>query len=82
MILKLSIGIYAIDDMIRGAMLGMKASYPFTNYVWNVATFFPEASEAKKTKNSIEWTRRNNGLVFQDETFGSDVNTQFLGISE
>lgn len=74
MLLNLSIGIYAIDDMICGAMIGMKASHPFTNYVWNVAPFFPSNTK----KMSIEWTKRNNGLVLQDENFGTDVNTTIL----
>jgi Glycosyltransferase family 25 (LPS biosynthesis protein) len=40
----------------------------FEWYVWN-ATMFPAASATMPK----DWTKRNSGLVFQDETFGSDV---------
>jgi hypothetical protein len=69
MLLNLSIGVYGIDGMIYGATLGMKKSHPFTTYTWNVADFFP----CDLRKMNVEWTHRNNGLVFQDEYFGTDL---------
>ena len=75
MLLNLSIGVYPIDDMIRGAMIGMKNTHPMSIYTWNVADFFP----CDLHKMSFEWTRRNNGLVFQDEIFGTDVNIELVG---
>jgi len=77
MLLNLSIGVYAIDDMIRGAMMGMKNSHQMTVYIWNVADFFP----CDLQKMGYEWTRRNNGLVFQDEAFGTDVNMELAIVS-
>ncbi len=78
MLLRLSIGVYAVDDMIHG-MISHKnrrsnKEYPFTAIVWNVSKFFP-CSETDMTHN---WKIRNNGLVFQDEIFGTDVDKRVL----
>lgn len=73
-LLNLSIGMYPIDDMIRGIMIRQHPEYPLVNYVWNAADFFP--CDLRKMKN--DFTKRNNGLVFQDEVFGSEVNPAFI----
>jgi len=73
-LLNLSFGIYPVDTMIRDAIIAMKPSHPLATYTWNVADFFPCNS---KTMGK-ESTRRNNGMVFQDEQFGTDVNPLYF----
>lgn len=53
------------DHQIQCYFLG--ARHAFEWYVWN-ATMFPGRPQA-----THEWAIRNTGLVFQDETFGSEV---------
>jgi GR25 family glycosyltransferase involved in LPS biosynthesis len=72
-LLNLSIGVYAIDNMIRHAIMCCPKN-KLTTYVWNVASFFPCPE-----KNMLyDWTRRNNGLVFQDDSFGTDVDKRLI----
>jgi GR25 family glycosyltransferase involved in LPS biosynthesis len=64
-------GVSTVDCMLIDAYkahLYQGAPLPLEWYVWN-GTFFP-TSQAQMDKG---WTKRNGGLVFQDETFGSDV---------
>ncbi len=75
MLLGLSIGIYAIDDMLRHATM-INRDKALTTYVWNVAPFFP----CKQQNMLYDWTRRNNGLVFQDDSFGTDVDKRLLNL--
>ena len=59
-------GLYTIDTMLKVEMdLNTKS---FQWYVWN-GKLFP-CSEAEMPNG---WSKRNNGLVFQDESFGTDV---------
>jgi hypothetical protein len=41
----------------------------FNWYVWNGSSFYP----SKLKMQNHRWNVRNNGLVFQDETFGTDI---------
>lgn len=75
MIFTLPMGVYTIDcmiiDMMKHKLMHPESmrSYPFTWYVWNGRSFYPtELQEMPKG-----WTKRNCGLVFQDESFGSEV---------
>lgn len=75
MIFTLPKGVYTIDCMIIDMMKyklmhsDNMRSHPFTWYVWNGRNFYPtELQEMPKG-----WTKRNCGLVFQDESFGSEV---------
>lgn len=75
MLLQLSVGVYTIDCMIIDMMKyklihanNMNQS-PFTWYVWNGQTFYP--TDVQNMPKG--WTKRNGGLVFQDESFGSEV---------
>jgi GR25 family glycosyltransferase involved in LPS biosynthesis len=59
-------GIFTIDTMLK---VHMETANPSFNwYVWNGA-FFPDPSREMK----CGWTKRNQGLVFQDVKLGSDV---------
>lgn len=59
-------GIYTIDTMLKVAMEWPKP--PFQWLVWNSFEF-----PCQKANMSSAWRKRNNGLVFQDETFGTDI---------
>jgi GR25 family glycosyltransferase involved in LPS biosynthesis len=69
-------GVYTIDCMIIDMMkykLHFKdkngKEYPFKWYVWNARDFFP----SNLVHMPKGWTKRNCGLVFQDESYGSEV---------
>jgi GR25 family glycosyltransferase involved in LPS biosynthesis len=78
MLLNRKLGVYTIDCMIIDSMKhrlmtmnnenSLFKSNPFTWYVWN-GNFYP--TEIKNMPK--DWTKRNSGLVFQDESFGSEV---------
>jgi hypothetical protein len=75
MLLKHQIGVYTIDCMIIDMMKyklnhpeSQKAN-PFQWYVWNGQKFYP--TDLQNMPKG--WTKRNGGLVFQDESFGSEV---------
>lgn len=59
-------GVYTIDNMFHDMQLAK--TFPTTYYIWN-ATMYP-CKDAYMDKG---WTRRNHGLVFQDETLGSYI---------
>lgn len=62
-------GIYTIDTMLK---VHMETRAPqFDWYVWN-GSFFPDEARDNASGGS-GWTKRNQGLVFQDVRFGSDV---------
>lgn len=75
MLLQHSIGVYTIDCMIIDMMKyklmnpSQMSKYPFTWYVWNGRSFYP--TDLQNMPKG--WTKRNCGLVFQDESFGSEV---------
>ena len=75
MLLSHSIGVYTIDcmiiDMMKHKLMNpdQMNKHPFVWYVWNGQTFYP--SELQNMPKG--WTKRNCGLVFQDESFGSEV---------
>jgi hypothetical protein len=78
MLLNLSVGVYAIDDMIKGIVHKNRiynTNDSFIAIIWNVAKFFP-CDEIKNM--TYYWKIRNNGLVFQDEVFGTDVDKRHL----
>lgn len=69
-------GVYTVDcmiiDMMKFKMYFSQThakQYPFTWYVWNGRSFFP-TDMGNMPKG---WTKRNCGLVFQDESYGSEV---------
>lgn len=69
-------GVYTIDCMIIDMMkykLYFKEKngkeFPFNWYVWNGRDFFP-SNVVHMPKG---WTKRNCGLVYQDESYGSEV---------
>jgi GR25 family glycosyltransferase involved in LPS biosynthesis len=59
-------GIYTIDTMLKVAMEWKNP--PFKWLVWNAFEF-----PCPKAKMSTAWKKRNQGLVFQDEKFGTDI---------
>lgn len=69
-------GVYTIDCMLIDCMkqyyknlrLNRNTTLPFKWYVWN-GLFYP--TEMKDMPKG--WTKRNCGLVYQDERFGSEV---------
>lgn len=75
MLLSNSIGVYTIDCMIIDMMKYKLSNYynqkefPFHWYVWNAQKFYP--TDIQNMPKG--WTKRNGGLVFQDESFGSEV---------
>lgn len=68
-------GVYTIDCMMIDMMkfkLHFKNNnneYPFKWNVWNGHSFFP----THMVNMPKGWTKRNCGLVFQDESYGSEV---------
>lgn len=65
MILNNPEGVYTID----GILLEFMYKDAFNWYVWNGSTFYPSNIKMQNHR----WVVRNNGLVFQDETFGTDI---------
>ncbi|MCP9834960.1 MULTISPECIES: glycosyltransferase family 25 protein [unclassified Cyanobium] len=63
---------YAIDFMYYDGMRGHPriSCFPLAWYAWNSRRLFPHTKERGRT---IHWIRRNSGLVFQDEDYGSDI---------
>lgn len=59
-------GVYTIDTMLKVHMETRSPSFSW--YVWNGKPFHDPKCEMAKG-----WTKRNQGLVFQEEHFGSDV---------
>ena len=72
MCLKKIGGVYTVDcmiiDYIKQKLIKKEDPYDFKWYVWN-GRFFP-TDMAIMDKG---WTKRNSGLVFQDESYGSEV---------
>ena len=64
MIMSSSIGVYTIDCMLLDFMYADLYKW----YVWNGYAFYPS-----NLKMSHKWAIRNNGLVYQDEVFGTDI---------
>ena len=69
-------GVYTIDCMIIDMMKykmhfkdGNGKEFPFSWYVWNGRSFFP----TDMVNMPKGWTKRNCGLVFQDESYVSEV---------
>jgi len=68
-------GVYTIDcmliDMMKYKLMnhGNMERFPFYWYVWNGQKFYP--TEIQNMPKG--WTKRNAGLIFQDESFGSEV---------
>ena len=69
-------GVYTVDCMIIDMMKFKlhfqhthSKAFPFTWYVWNGIRFFP----TEQINMPKGWTKRNCGLVFQDESYGSEV---------
>lgn len=63
-------GVYTIDCMIIDLMKSHYSNPRILNwYVWNARSFYP--SEMQNMPKG--WTKRNCGLIFQDEHFGSEV---------
>jgi len=69
-------GVYTIDymliDMMKYKMYynpQNNIEFPFNWYVWNGINFFP----SKLVHIPKGWSKRNSGLVFQDESYGSEV---------
>jgi hypothetical protein len=63
---------YAYDFMLYDGMRGHRRvqPLPLTWYAWNSMRLFPQAEERGRT---INWIRRNTGMVFQAEDHGSDI---------
>jgi hypothetical protein len=70
-------GVYTIDCMLidlmkqyyRKLSMNRDAPLPFHWYVWNGQRFYPT-----NLRNMPKgWTKRNGGIIFQDESFGSEV---------
>jgi hypothetical protein len=59
-----------INDNMKKAFMTKGQYMPFTWYVWN-ATMFRDDNAMKG--NNPQWTQRNQGLVFQDSQFDSDI---------
>ena len=56
-------GMYTIDGMLIDLMHAKR----FNWYIWNGSFYPPEKKMAEG------WNVRNNGLVYQDENFGTDI---------
>jgi GR25 family glycosyltransferase involved in LPS biosynthesis len=56
-------GMYTIDGMLIDLMHAKR----FKWYIWNGSFYPPEKKMAEG------WNIRNNGLVYQDENFGTDI---------
>jgi len=77
MLLKNSVGVYTIDCMLidlmkdyyRKLRTNREAKIPFSWYVWNGQQFYP--TDLRNMPKG--WTKRNGGIIFQDESFGSEV---------
>lgn len=77
LLLNNSSGVYTIDCMLIDKMKdyfrkrSMNRSFPapFNWYVWNGQAFYP--TDLRNMPKG--WTKRNGGIVFQDESFGSEV---------
>jgi len=65
MVLNNPEGVYTID----GILLEFMNKDAFNWYVWNGSSFYP----SKLKMQNHRWNVRNNGLVFQDEMFGTDI---------
>lgn len=64
-------GVSTIDCMLKEHQEDVTfrgAAAAFQWYVWNGGLFPTNTAHMPK-----DWTKRNSGLVFQDESFGSDV---------
>ena len=72
MCLKHKGGVYTIDcmiiDMMKYKLMKKDSQFPFPWYVWNGRFFSTDMVHMPKG-----WTKRNSGLVFQDESYGSEV---------
>jgi GR25 family glycosyltransferase involved in LPS biosynthesis len=64
MLLENPCGVYTIDCMLLDYMY--KDAFDWC--VWNGYAFYPT-----NIKMSSKWAMRNNGLVYQDESFGTDI---------
>ena len=64
LILNNTDGVYTIDGML----LELMKKGAFNWYVWNGQTFYPSPDELNNRCSS-----RNNGLVYQDDAFVSDI---------
>lgn len=60
-------GVYTIDCMFNHTMREIPCSYIY--YVWNGMPYFPKEAYSE----NMYWRIRNTGLVFQDETLGTDI---------
>jgi hypothetical protein len=67
-----SVGFYMPDCMIHDAMAGRRhvSRFPLRWYAWN-GHRLPALVEERGT--NPHWIRRNCGLVYQEESFGTDV---------
>jgi hypothetical protein len=67
-----SVGLYIPDCMIHDAMAGRRhvSRFPLRWYAWNGQRL--PALRAERGTNPY-WIRRNCGLVYQEESFGTDI---------
>jgi len=67
-----SIGVYIPDCMIHDAMAGQQhvSGFPLRWYAWNAGRLLSSVSERGTNPH---WIKRNCGLVYQEEAFGTDV---------
>jgi hypothetical protein len=67
-----SIGVYIPDCMIHDAMAGRRhlSRFPLRWYAWN-GHRIPALVEERGT--NPHWIKRNCGLVYQEESFGTDI---------
>jgi hypothetical protein len=63
-------GVYTIDNMLHDMQLAK--TFPIPYYIWNARMFPCESAFMNKG-----WSRRNHGLVFQDETLGSYIKDHY-----
>jgi len=72
LLLEAQLGVKTIDCMLLGLMKSVVFEnvdpVPFIWYTWNATMFYDPFASADP-----DWAKRNNGLVFQDPKFISDV---------
>jgi hypothetical protein len=63
-------GVYTIDNMFHDMQL--QKTFPVPFYIWNARMFPCDSAFMNKG-----WSRRNHGLVFQDEKLGSYIKDHY-----
>jgi GR25 family glycosyltransferase involved in LPS biosynthesis len=63
-------GVYTIDNMFHDMQL--QKTFPVSFYIWNARMFPCDSAFMNKG-----WSRRNHGLVFQDEKLGSYIKDHY-----